>query len=57
MAIINDKPTAIITGYNDETFDTENEALECAKWLENENGEAGGDLYVFEKDDRWVVAG
>jgi len=46
---------AIVTGYNDERFATEADAIECAELLENESGD-DCELYVFEKDGEWVVA-
>lgn len=46
---------AIVTGYNDERFETKDEAIECAEWMQNEAG-YDCDLYVFEKDGEWVVA-
>jgi len=53
MAVLIQKPNQTVVGYNDEKFESQQEAVECAEWLENENG---GTLYVFEKDGQWVVA-
>ena len=46
---------AIVTGYNDERFATEVEAIECAEWMKNEACYECT-LYVFELDGELVVA-
>lgn len=57
MSIAISKPTKIITAYNDETYTTQAEAIECAKWLENEYGDQAAEMFVFEKEENvWVVA-
>jgi hypothetical protein len=45
------KPSAIITGYSDEKFDSMDEAIECAEEMDDDS-----DLYVFERYGKWVVA-
>lgn len=55
MTILTTKPAQIINGFNDEVFNSQGEAVQCAEWLENENGDDNV-LFVFEKDGSWVVA-
>lgn len=54
--MINFTKPSIVTGYNDERFETQDDAIECAEWMENESGKDDETLYVFEKDGEWVVA-
>ncbi|WP_170870418.1 hypothetical protein [Pantoea sp. 1.19] len=57
MSVIIGSPTKTITAYNDETFATQQEAVECANWLNSEYGEDAAEMFVFEKNDgEWVVA-
>lgn len=57
MSVTISKPTKTITAYNDEAFATKSEAIECAKWLDNEYGDQAAEMFVFEKSEgEWVVA-
>lgn len=57
MSVTIAKPNKIITAYNDETFETEREAIECANWLESEYGDEAAEMFVFENaEGEWVVA-
>lgn len=57
MSVIIAKPNKIITAYNDETFETQAEAVECANWLEKEYDDYAAEMFVFENDEgEWVVA-
>jgi len=57
MSVTISEPTKTITAYNDETFTTQADAVECANWLGNEYGDDAAEMFVFEKEENiWVVA-
>lgn len=50
-----DNKGIILTGKDDESFETEKDALESARFLINENPD-GSDIYVWQdSDDNWNV--